>query len=50
VFVASFAALVAPRASPGDKVGIVLMHGEQGAPGRVIDHLATDLEKGATTT
>jgi dienelactone hydrolase len=46
VFVASFAALLAPRASPVDKVGIVLMHGEQGAPGRVIDHLAARLEKG----
>jgi pimeloyl-ACP methyl ester carboxylesterase len=28
-----------------DKIGIVLMHGEQGAPGRVIDGLATSLEK-----
>lgn len=46
LLVASFAALVAPRASPVDKVGIVLMHGEQGAPGRVIDRLAADLEKG----
>jgi pimeloyl-ACP methyl ester carboxylesterase len=33
------------RAFAGDKIGIVLMHGEQGAPGRVIDGLATTLEK-----
>jgi dienelactone hydrolase len=33
------------RAFAADKIGVVLMHGEQGAPGRVIDGLATALEE-----
>jgi hypothetical protein len=33
------------RAFAADKIGVVLMHGEQGASGRVIDDLATALEK-----
>jgi dienelactone hydrolase len=45
VFAAGFAALVASWAGPVDRVGVVLMHGEQGAPGRVVDRLAADLEK-----
>src|ERR1700722_15985003 len=41
----AIAAIGAP-ARAADKIGIVLMHGEQGAPGRVIDGLAQALEKG----
>jgi pimeloyl-ACP methyl ester carboxylesterase len=40
----ALAAIGAP-ASAADKIGIVLMHGEQGAPGRVIDGLGQALEK-----
>jgi pimeloyl-ACP methyl ester carboxylesterase len=43
--VASLTAFGAPQASAAEKVGVVLMHGEQGAPGRVIDGLAVALEK-----
>ncbi|WP_158818088.1 hypothetical protein [Methylocapsa sp. S129] len=38
------AAALAP-AHAADRIGIVLMHGEQGAPGRVIDGLAQAMEK-----
>jgi dienelactone hydrolase len=41
---AALAAMSAP-ARAADKIGIVLMHGEQGAPGRVIDGLGQALEK-----
>jgi hypothetical protein len=33
------------RAFAAEKISVVLMHGEQGAPSRVIDGLATALEK-----
>ena len=46
VLFASFATAIGPRARAAERVGIVLMHGEQGAPGRVIDGLAQALEKG----
>jgi pimeloyl-ACP methyl ester carboxylesterase len=37
--------LLAQPAHAADKIGIVLMHGEQGAPGRVIDGLSARLDK-----
>ena len=37
--------VVAAPARAADKIGVVLMHGEQGAPGRVIDGLGQALEK-----
>jgi pimeloyl-ACP methyl ester carboxylesterase len=33
-------------AAAGERIGVILMHGEQGAPSRVIDRLAQALEKG----
>jgi pimeloyl-ACP methyl ester carboxylesterase len=39
------AIFVTQPASAADKIGIVLMHGEQGAPGRVINGLGAKLEK-----
>jgi pimeloyl-ACP methyl ester carboxylesterase len=38
-------AAIGASARAADKIGIVLMHGEQGAPGRVIDGLGQALEK-----
>jgi pimeloyl-ACP methyl ester carboxylesterase len=39
------AGAIGAPARAADKIGIVLMHGEQGAPGRVIDGLGQALEK-----
>lgn len=46
IFLLSFGAcaLIGGPAHAADKIGIVLLHGEQGAPGRVIDGLAQALE------
>jgi len=44
LIVACLAAAVG-RAFAADKIGVVLMHGEQGAPARIIDGLATSLEQ-----
>jgi pimeloyl-ACP methyl ester carboxylesterase len=37
--------VLAGPARAADKIGIILMHGEQGAPGRLINGLGTKLEK-----
>jgi pimeloyl-ACP methyl ester carboxylesterase len=37
--------VLVPSAEAADQIGIVLMHGEQGAPGRVINGLGAKLEK-----
>jgi pimeloyl-ACP methyl ester carboxylesterase len=47
-FVAALAGAVvifAGAAQAAEKIGVVLMHGEQGAPGRLINGLGTKLEK-----
>ena len=43
--IAGFMAMIGQPARAAGKIGVVLMHGEQGAPGRVIDGLAQALEK-----
>jgi pimeloyl-ACP methyl ester carboxylesterase len=46
LFVVVCATIFSTQSAPAaDKIGIVLMHGEQGAPGRVINGLGAKLEK-----